>query len=187
MVVVDISALIERLNPFCRQALEEAGALCMSQRGDEVTVAHWLVKLLEQPQCDVRITLSNAGLVIEDVRRALMPVLPTHDGGNASYPSFSPLLIELLQEAWLLSSVELAQANIRSGAVLLAALLKPAARRYSATGWHQPRSIAQAIRRAVGDLSGDTRDRNGGGAACQCSCVGIRAAKVWSRLHCPGP
>lgn len=126
MVVVDISALIERLNPFCRQALEEAGALCMSQRGDEVTVAHWLVKLLEQPQCDVRITLSNAGLVIEDVRRALMPVLPTHDGGNASYPSFSPLLIELLQEAWLLSSVELAQANIRSGAVLLAALLKPA-------------------------------------------------------------
>lgn len=126
MVVVDISALIGHLNPFCRQALEEAGALCMSQRGDEVTVAHWLVKLLEQPQCDVRITLSNAGLVIEDVRRALMPVLPTHDGGNTSYPSFSPLLIELLQEAWLLSSVELAQASIRSGAVLLAALLKPA-------------------------------------------------------------
>ncbi|HCD7567386.1 type VI secretion system ATPase TssH [Pseudomonas aeruginosa] len=126
MITVDLAALFERLSPFCRQALEEAGSLCIGQRGAEVTAAHLLTAFLEQPACDVRVALADAGLAVDAVRHALSTAFADHDGGLGQYPSFSPLLIEMLQEAWLLSSVELGQPHIRSGAIFLAALLNPA-------------------------------------------------------------
>ncbi|MDR0277964.1 MAG: type VI secretion system ATPase TssH [Paucimonas sp.] len=126
MITVDPAALIERLSPCCRQALEEAGNLCISQGGAEVTVAHVLTAFLDQPACDVRVTLGNAGIAVEAVRQALSSAFENRYTGHDRYPSFSPLLIETLQDAWLLSSVELEQPHIRSGAVFLAALLNPA-------------------------------------------------------------
>ncbi|WP_211165899.1 type VI secretion system ATPase TssH [Azoarcus sp. TTM-91] len=126
MLVVDLPALLERLNPFCRQALESAGALCMSQHGDEVTVAHLLAALLEQPQCDVCMVLASAGLDVEEVRQALATAWSGAGTVRGAYPAFSPLLVELVQEAWLLGSVEFGLGSMRSGALLLAMLLKPA-------------------------------------------------------------
>nr|WP_175865099.1 AAA family ATPase [Burkholderia cepacia] len=125
MITVDLPALFERLNALCRHALEEAGSLCIGQRGAEVTVPHLLVKLLDQPQCDVRLVLRVAGIEVDTARHALSTAFPEGGSGHNQYPSFSPLLVELLQEAWLLSSVELGQAEIRSGALLLAVLLNP--------------------------------------------------------------
>ncbi|NWL75388.1 type VI secretion system ATPase TssH [Pseudomonas taiwanensis] len=126
MITVDLASLFERLSAFCRNALEEAGSLCIGQRGAEVTVAHLLTVFLEQPACDMRIALAEVGLGVDEVRHALATAFPDRDGSHGQYPSFSPLLVEVLQEAWLLSSVELGQPHIRSGAVLLAALLSPA-------------------------------------------------------------
>ncbi|HCE7029510.1 TPA: type VI secretion system ATPase TssH [Pseudomonas aeruginosa] len=126
MITVDLAALFERLSPFCRQALEEAGSLCIGQRGAEVTVVHLLTAFLEQPACDVRVTLADAGLAVDAVRHALSTAFSDRDSGHGQYPSFSPLLVEVLQEAWLLSSVELGQPHIRSGAIFLATLLNPA-------------------------------------------------------------
>ncbi|NBA94155.1 type VI secretion system ATPase TssH [Pseudomonas sp. R5(2019)] len=126
MIMVDLAGLLERLNPVCRQALEEAGSLCINQRGAEVTVAHLLFKLLDQPLSDVRFVLADAGLGTDEVRRAFSTIFPEQDGGYGhAYPSFSPLLLELLQEALLLSTVELVQPELRSGALFLAALLSP--------------------------------------------------------------
>lgn len=127
MITIDLAALLERLHPVCRHALEEAGSLCISQRGAEVTVGHLLYKLLEQPLCDVRLVLADAGLDLDEIRHSFATAFTERDGryGHA-YPSFSPLLVESLQDAWLLSSVELAQVEIRSGALLLATLLNPA-------------------------------------------------------------
>lgn len=126
MIMVDLAALLEHLNALSRQALEEAGSLCISQCGAEVTVPHLLFKMLDQPLCDVRLVFAESGLDADDFRRALAAVFSAQEGSHAQYPSFSPLLVELLQEAWLLSSVELGQGTIRSGAVLLAVLLNPA-------------------------------------------------------------
>lgn len=126
MITVDLATLIERLGPCCRLALEEAGNLCIVQRGAEVTVAHLLTAFLGQPACDVRITLADAGLDVDTLRHALSGDVSEHDSRHGQYPSFSPLLVDALQDAWLLSSVELGQAHIRSGAVFLATLLNPA-------------------------------------------------------------
>ncbi|CAB3865847.1 type VI secretion system ATPase TssH [Achromobacter animicus] len=126
MISLDLSALLDRLHPVARHALEEAGGLCIRQHGAEVTVAHLLYKFLEQPKCDVRCVLANTEFDLDALREALASTFPKLDAGlGHAYPSFSPLLLELMQDAWLLSSVELEQTEIRTGALLLAALLNP--------------------------------------------------------------
>jgi len=54
-----------------------------------------------------------------------------------AYPSFSPLLVELMQDAWLLASTELGHSELRSGAVFLALLM-------NADRYLMPR-VAQAL------------------------------------------
>lgn len=123
MVRVELPALIERLNAICRQGLEASAALCISRQGAEITPAHLLFKLLETPFSDVRQILEHTGVDA----LALQPLVGDSLAGEAQtaepYPSFSPLLIELLQDAWLLASTELGHRELRSGVVLLALLL----------------------------------------------------------------
>ncbi|HTV87198.1 MAG TPA: type VI secretion system ATPase TssH [Dyella sp.] len=126
MIRIDLPALIERLNPTCRHSLEEAAGLCISQRDTEVTVPHFLFKLLDNPLSDIRLVLRQADLDVDAARRALSSAFPERGSSSDQYPAFSPLLVELLQEAWMLGSLELGQPMIRSGSLLLAALLNPA-------------------------------------------------------------
>ncbi|HCF2456920.1 TPA: type VI secretion system ATPase TssH [Pseudomonas aeruginosa] len=125
MIRIELSAVFDRLNSACRQALEDAGALCISQQCVEVTVPHLLLKLIDQPLGDARVLLRQAGLEPDAARQALSAGFPAQELAGGQYPSFSPLLIELLQEAWLLGSLEWGQERIRGGSLLLAALFNP--------------------------------------------------------------
>ncbi|MFD4841347.1 type VI secretion system ATPase TssH [Achromobacter sp. NPDC058515] len=126
MIRIELPAVIQRLNLVCRQALEEAASLCISQHGSEVTVAQVFFKLLDQPLSDARLLIKQAGLDLDEVRQALSSDSPFQDENQGQYPTFSPLLVELLQEAWLLGSLEMSLQNIRGGSLFLAALLNPA-------------------------------------------------------------
>ncbi|MHA6198500.1 type VI secretion system ATPase TssH [Pseudomonas wadenswilerensis] len=126
MVTVDLAALLTRLGPCCRQALEEAGNLCIVQGETEVTVTHLLTAFLGQPACDVRIALARAEVSADALRQTLSSGFEGRHTRRDQYPSFSPLLVEALQDAWLLGSVDLGQPHVRSGAVFLTTLLNPA-------------------------------------------------------------
>ena len=123
MLKVDLAPLIGRLNTFCTHALEEASSLCISQHNSEVNVAHLLFKLAENPQSDLRVILRKANLDIEIFKQKLTDNFRINDNATEQYPSFSPLLIELLQEAWLIGSLEFSEQKIRSGAIILAVLI----------------------------------------------------------------
>lgn len=125
MIRIDLSALIQRLNPISRQALEEAASLCISQHCAEITVAHVLFKLIGQPLSDMRVLIKHADLDPDSVRQALANDSPYRSDTPGQYPTFSPLLIEWLQEAWLLASLELGHTQLRGGSLMLAALLNP--------------------------------------------------------------
>jgi len=126
MIRIDIATLLARLNDFGRHALEEAASLSISQRGAEVTVPHLLFKLLDNPYSDMRLILKQAAVEPDTIRHALSESFDLQDGNEGQYPAFSPLLMELLQEAWLLGSLEMGEERIRSGLILLAAMLNPA-------------------------------------------------------------
>jgi type VI secretion system protein VasG len=125
MITVDIKALLTRLNPFCTNALQNAAGLCVARTHYEVTVEHFLAKILEEPQSDWPIIFRQFDLDPGRVMKALEETLEDFKTGNAARPAFSPLLLELYQDAWIISSIDLSERKIRSGGVLLAFLAKP--------------------------------------------------------------
>jgi len=125
MITVDIKTLLNRLNPYCTRALEGAAGLCVSRAHYEVTIEHHLTKLLEEPQSDLPLILRQFDLDAGKVKKAIDQTIEEFRAGNAAKPVFSPLLLEWFQDAWLISSVDLEENRIRSGALLLAFLAKP--------------------------------------------------------------
>nr|WP_220496300.1 type VI secretion system ATPase TssH [Pectobacterium carotovorum] len=116
--------LVERLNPVCRHMLEEAAALCIQHQGAEIRIEHLLMKMLETPLCDVRQILKRAGVDADELSSLLLPSSMDKEF-DAGYPSFSPLLVEWLQDSWLLASAEFQHVRLRSGILLLVLLLTP--------------------------------------------------------------
>ncbi|MGU5795434.1 type VI secretion system ATPase TssH [Aeromonas hydrophila] len=124
MIRIELPVLVERLNPICRHMLEEAAALCVNHQGAEIRIEHLLLKMLETPLSDVRQILKVAEVEVEELKTLLQPAA-ADNGYGQGYPSFSPMLVEWLQDSWLLASAELQHAQLRSGVMLLVLLMTP--------------------------------------------------------------
>ncbi|HHQ4670777.1 TPA: type VI secretion system ATPase TssH [Aeromonas veronii] len=124
MIRIELPVLVERLNPICRHMLEEAAALCVNHQGAEIRIEHLLLKMLETPLCDVRQILKRAEVEVEELKSLLQPSA-ADNGYGQGYPSFSPLLVEWLQDSWLLASAEMQHGQLRSGVMLLVLLMTP--------------------------------------------------------------
>ncbi|MEX2476140.1 type VI secretion system ATPase TssH [Marinobacter sp.] len=159
MIRVELPALIGRLNDICRQGLEASAALCISRQGAEITPAHLLFKLLETPFSDVRQILDNAGISHLEFQPLVGDSLNGEPQTAEPYPSFSPLLVDLLQDAWLLASTELGHRDLRSGALFLALLMN--ADRYLMPQVSQPlREInREQLRRQFDTLTAGSAER----------------------------
>jgi len=125
MIGVDMKALLEKCNGFCTQALHAAAGLTVNRTHYEVTVEHFLLSCLEDQTCDASLALARSGVDAGRLKKALNDAMEDFRAGNSSRPVFSPLLMELLEAAWLVSSVDLGLSRIRSGSALLAFLRKP--------------------------------------------------------------
>ncbi|QXO15821.1 type VI secretion system ATPase TssH [Vibrio ostreae] len=121
MIRIELPTLISKLNAQSKLALEQAASLCIERQHPEVTFAHFLDVVTDNPLSDVRLVIKQAGLDVEAVKQAITSGYAREQALD-TYPAFSPLLVELLQEAWLLSTTELNQTELRSGAMLVAAL-----------------------------------------------------------------
>lgn len=120
MQVVEFKGLVDRLNPACRDALENAAGTCLSRMHYEITVEHMLAKLLEDPRGDLQLVLKQLDMDPSRLARALEQTIEGFKTGNSGRPQFSGLLPELFADAWLIASVELFEQSIRSGALLAA-------------------------------------------------------------------
>ena len=119
---LDMKTLVGKLNPACKKALEGAAQLCVQQTNFNVEVEHVLLKLLEQPDTDAVQGLKAHGVEIADLMADLQDAIDHFRRGNSRTPSLSPQIADLLQEAWVFSSLTLGQAATRSAALLQAAL-----------------------------------------------------------------
>ncbi|ECJ2543026.1 type VI secretion system ATPase TssH [Salmonella enterica subsp. salamae] len=125
MIQIDLATLVKRLNPFAKQALEAAASECMSQQTAEITVSHVLIQMLAIPRSDLRVIAERADIGTDELRQALTVENYATSRAADSYPSFSPMLVEWLKEAWLLASAEMQQTELRGGILLLALLHTP--------------------------------------------------------------
>jgi type VI secretion system protein VasG len=130
MIRVDISTLITKLNSQTKLALEQASELCIERQEPEVMLTHLFYTLLDNPTSDLRLLLDYCQIDHHQFKQQLgnsFSRTALHD----TYPSFSPMLVELLQDAWLFSSTELSSMDVRSGSLFITALSQ--AQRYLPT------------------------------------------------------
>ncbi|HEV2146468.1 MAG TPA: hypothetical protein VGR37_03540, partial [Longimicrobiaceae bacterium] len=155
----DPRALIEKLNPACRKALERAASVCVRQTHYGVEVEHLLAELLEAPAGDLHLLLRRYEV---DASAPLAELAAATEGfrrGNGRTPAFSPHLLRLLERGWLVSSLHLGEGAVRSGALLLALLdddvLRAAALEAAPSLGRIPRD---ALREHVRDLLRDSAE-----------------------------
>ncbi len=125
MVKVDLRQLIGKLNPYCSASLNDACGLAVSRTNYEVTPEHFLMKMLERPEGDLGTLLDNNRELIGSLMKELSHSLDSNAVGNGGRAVFSPRLLDLLSDAWLIASVDLGMNSLRSGAVILAILDHP--------------------------------------------------------------
>ena len=132
MSTVSLAALFEALDIPCREALEQAAVNCAARGGYEITIDDYMECLL--PLDDMRDILAQFERNVEILREILAKNRPPA-GRHTGRPSFSPLLYQLLQEAYLLTTLELRQERINAGALVLALLRNPV--RYGALPFYR--------------------------------------------------
>ena len=123
MIKINLAATLGALNDVSKLMLEESAAYAISCGESEVLPAHLLLKSLENPFSDVRFILNKLNISHEELTALLLSKTQTSHTNIDSVPSFSPLLIEMLQDAWLLGSLEFEQTQIRSASIFLALVL----------------------------------------------------------------
>ena len=119
----ELHAIINRLNPLCRQTLEQAAALCLSRSHFYVEIEHWLLKLLETGNSDFNVIVREFQVNQDQLTADLNRRLEKRKTGNDQPPALSPNLVTLAREGWLMASLEFGETETRS-ANLIQALLE---------------------------------------------------------------
>ncbi len=117
-----LKTLISKLNTSCRKAAERAASICMSRGHYEVDIEHLFLSLLEQPDCDFVVVLNRCGISPSGLERDLLSEVSSFKTGNSRTPVFSAHVPRLLEQAWLIASLDARLPRIRSGHLLLALL-----------------------------------------------------------------
>src|SRR5438105_4712527 len=119
---VNLRALIAKLSPTTRGAVEAAAGLCLSRTHYDVEVEHYLVKLLDSTDSDFAFVLRHYAIDRSRLASDLAKSLDHLKTGNARTPAFSPHLARMLTEAWTLGSVDYGAGQVRTGHTILALL-----------------------------------------------------------------
>jgi type VI secretion system protein VasG len=119
---VNLKSLFAKLNETSRTATEAAAALCLSEHHYEVEVEHLLLQLLEDDGNDLPAILRHYDVVPERLQAQLVTALATFTKGNTRTPALSPHITRMIEQAWLLASIEFGQSQIRTGYLIQALL-----------------------------------------------------------------
>ena len=117
---LDTGSLIKTLNTTCLDALQAAAGLCLSKTNPTVEVEHWLLKLLERPDADPPRLFRQFDVDPSRLQRDLERAIAGFRTGNDRTPALSPLIDDLIREAWVLTSVQFKQPKVRSATLLMA-------------------------------------------------------------------
>jgi len=122
MVTKDLKKLLQKLDDHTTRALEAAAGFCISRSHYEITVEHLLLKLLEDGGGDVPRIIDHFEVDSSRLWQTLLQQLESQRSGNTGRPSFSPKMLQLVEEAWVIASVHHGHPQIRSGHLLEALL-----------------------------------------------------------------
>ena len=118
-MLVEPKSIIKRLTRTCTAALESAVVQCVNSRHYEVTVDHVLYALLDNPDSDVAFLTMHYDLDPTGLRTTLQRTIEGLRSGNAGKPNFSPSMLEWMQDAYTVGSMEYGFGRVRSGVLFM--------------------------------------------------------------------
>ncbi|MCJ7603089.1 MAG: type VI secretion system ATPase TssH, partial [Desulfobulbaceae bacterium] len=154
MAIANLKSLIGKLNTTCRKSLESAAGLCLSHTHYDVELEHFFIKLLDINDTDLQKILRyfeiNESHLVGDLTRTI----EEFKRGNSRTPSLSPRIPQMIQEAWLVASVDFQANSIRTGHIILALLANAEAARGLVTSSPLFKKISvETLRESFADLT----------------------------------
>ena len=120
MMTSEMKNLVSKLNLPSKRALEGAAALCVAKTNYNIEIEHFIYKLLEQAETDVRQILRQYEVDIDSVKRHLLGAIDKFKTGCTGTPVLSPNILLVLEQAWSIASLRLNQPSIRTAALMVA-------------------------------------------------------------------
>jgi type VI secretion system protein VasG len=121
----DIRKLIEKLNDHATRILDQAAGFCLTRTHYKITVEHFLLKAIDEDSGDILEIMSYFKIDSGDLQKRLLDEMEMFSDGNRSRPSFSPVFLDQLEQAWTLASINLCDSRIRTGHIVFALLNQP--------------------------------------------------------------
>ncbi|WP_109392807.1 type VI secretion system ATPase TssH [Proteus terrae] len=118
--------LLRRLNPYCTKALEAAASLCQTRAHAEVTIEHWLLKILELGESDITVLARRYEWDLSALWQSLLDAIDKLPRSVRSRPQLSKSLLELIKNAWVIASLDEDIEQIRSVHLLHTMTKQPA-------------------------------------------------------------
>ena len=116
-----LRTLVKKLDNSAYHALEAAIGLCAFRTHYNVEVEHWLLKLLDENDAgSMSYYLEQYALEPQILKKLLNEEIDRFKTGNGRTPVLGPLLIELLTNAWNITTLEFNHQRINAGHVLYA-------------------------------------------------------------------
>lgn len=131
MITVDLQQLIQALDAPTRRDLEGCAERCIARGANKILVEDLLLALLERPQGLLARALLDADIDAGQLSAALQSGAESNPSRN---PVFASELVQWLQDALLIASLELSQSQVDQAALILALLRNPL--RYAGTRYH---------------------------------------------------
>ncbi|WP_367237680.1 type VI secretion system ATPase TssH [Pseudomonas sp. Rh2] len=122
MINVDLQQLVQALDAHSRRDLERCAERCVARSGSKILVEDLLLGLFEREGSLLQRALQDAEVDFGEFRAALHTAVEHSATRN---PVFSPELVQWLQDALLVSNLELSQAQVDQAALILALLRNP--------------------------------------------------------------
>jgi type VI secretion system protein VasG len=124
MHVKDIRILLEKLDELCVKTLERAVGSCVNRGHYEVRWEHLFIEFIDEAGSDIPLILQRFNIDIGALRKGLAAELETLRIGNTGKPTFSPPLLDAVEQAWSLASLTYGIGKITSGTLFVAAFEK---------------------------------------------------------------
>jgi len=163
-MLVEPKAIIQRLTTTCKSALESALVHCMDARHYEATVEHVLNALLDDNESDVAFVAMKYDLDVSGLKTTVQRSLGSLRTGNAGKPNFNPGLLQWMQDAFTVGSMEYGFGRVRSG-VLIRRLLEEGSKYTTSGVGMQLQGIPkdELAKKFADVVNGSKEDREAGG------------------------
>ncbi|MCL6269328.1 type VI secretion system ATPase TssH [Sansalvadorimonas sp. 2012CJ34-2] len=129
MISLNLKALVDRMTPTLREALEGAAGLCLAHNQYNVELEHWLLKLLDKSDTDFYSLLELHEVNPSTLAKQLAESVAKFKSGSSRPAALSPSIVDASKNAWMIASIDCGHNQITSGHLLAAIMLDDQLRR----------------------------------------------------------